>query len=71
MVGIRLNLMGKALPDFHDAAWKDFFGHIAELDWHVELHRRVEDLPKLIRQLMPFGIKLVIDRRASGRAFWP
>lgn len=61
VVGVRLNLMGKALPDFRDAAWKDFFGHIAELDWHVELHRQVEDLPKLIRQLMPFGIKLVID----------
>ncbi|MHC8333598.1 amidohydrolase family protein [Pseudomonas sp. LB3P25] len=61
VVGVRLNLMGKALPDFRDAAWKDFFGHIADLDWHVELHRHVEDLPKLIRQLMPFGIKLVID----------
>jgi predicted TIM-barrel fold metal-dependent hydrolase len=61
VVGVRLNLMGKALPDFRDAAWRDFFGHIAELDWHVELHRHVEDLPKLIRQLMPFGIKLVID----------
>lgn len=61
VVGVRLNLMGKAVPDFRDAAWKDFFGHIAELDWHVELHRQVEDLPGLIRQLMPFGIKLVID----------
>jgi predicted TIM-barrel fold metal-dependent hydrolase len=61
VVGVRLNLMGKALPDFRDAAWKDFFGHIAELDWHVELHRQVEDVPGLIRQLMPFGIKLVID----------
>ncbi|KPG98757.1 hypothetical protein AEQ67_13230 [Pseudomonas sp. RIT-PI-q] len=61
VVGVRLNLMGKALPDFRDAAWKDFFGHIAELDWHVELHRHVEDLPALIRQLIPFDIKLVID----------
>jgi predicted TIM-barrel fold metal-dependent hydrolase len=61
VVGVRLNLMGKTLPDFRDAAWKDFLGHIADLDWHVELHRHVEDLPKLIRQLMPFGIKLVID----------
>ncbi|RZO09422.1 hypothetical protein EKG40_08180 [Pseudomonas moorei] len=61
VVGVRLNLMGKALPDFREGAWKDFFGHIAELDWHVELHRQVEDLPGLIRQLMPFGIKLVID----------
>lgn len=61
VVGVRLNLMGKALPDFRDAAWKEFFRHIAELDWHVELHRQVEDLPGLLRQLMPFGIKLVID----------
>ncbi|MDR6957732.1 putative TIM-barrel fold metal-dependent hydrolase [Pseudomonas brassicacearum] len=61
VVGVRLNLMGKALPDFRDAAWRDFFGHIAELDWHVELHRQAPDLPELIRQLMPFGVKLVVD----------
>ncbi len=61
VVGVRLNLMGKALPDFRDSAWQDFFGHIAELDWHVELHRQVEDLPGLLLQLMPLGIKLVID----------
>lgn len=61
VVGVRLNLMGKALPDFREAAWRDFFGHLAELDWHVELHRHAEDLPGLIRQLLPFGIKLVID----------
>ncbi|MDO7895926.1 amidohydrolase family protein [Pseudomonas citrulli] len=61
VVGVRLNLMGQALPDFRDAAWKGFFAHIAELDWHVELHRHVEDLPGLIRQLLPLGIRLVID----------
>lgn len=61
VIGVRLNLMGKALPNLRDAAWKDFFGHIAELGWHVELHRQVEDVPGLIRQLIPFGIKLVID----------
>jgi predicted TIM-barrel fold metal-dependent hydrolase len=61
VVGVRLNLMGKALPDFRDTAWQYFFGHIAELGWHVELHRRLEDLPGLLRQLMPFGMKLVID----------
>jgi predicted TIM-barrel fold metal-dependent hydrolase len=61
VVGVRLNLMGKSLPDFRDAAWNDFFGHIAELEWHVELHRHVEDLPGLIRQLMPLNIKIVID----------
>ncbi|WP_053144959.1 amidohydrolase [Pseudomonas sp. P97.38] len=61
VVGVRLNLMGQALPDFREAAWKDFFAHIAELDWHVELHRHVEDLPELIRQLLPLGIRLVVD----------
>lgn len=61
VVGVRLNLMGKDLPDFGERTWKDFFGHIAELDWHVELHRQVVDLPGLIRQLLPYGIKLVID----------
>ncbi|WHS62688.1 amidohydrolase family protein [Pseudomonas sp. G2-4] len=61
VVGVRLNLMGKAVPDFRDAAWRDFFGHIADLDWHVELHLDAQDLPGLIRQLMPFGIKLVVD----------
>ncbi|AKJ96586.1 membrane protein [Pseudomonas chlororaphis] len=61
VVGVRLNLMGQALPDFREAAWKAFFAHIAELDWHVELHRHVEDLPELIRQLLPLGIRLVVD----------
>ncbi|MFJ3522887.1 amidohydrolase family protein [Pseudomonas sp. NPDC090203] len=61
VVGVRLNLMGKALPDFSEPAWKVLFGHIAELDWHVELHRHVADIPTLVRGLMPFGIKVVID----------
>jgi predicted TIM-barrel fold metal-dependent hydrolase len=61
VVGARLNLMGKALPDFSEPAWRSFFAHLVELDWHVELHRQVEDLPALIRGLMPFGIKIVVD----------
>lgn len=61
VVGVRLNLMGKALPDLSEPAWRSFFAHLVELDWHVELHRQVEDLPILIRGLMPFGIKIVVD----------
>lgn len=61
VVGVRLNLIGKALPDFRDSALQGFFSDIADLDWHVELHREVRDLPGLIRQLTPFGVKLVID----------
>ncbi|MHA6788550.1 amidohydrolase family protein [Pseudomonas bijieensis] len=61
VVGVRLNLMGKALPDFRDVAWYGFLGHLAELDWHVELHANLADLPGLIGQLLPFGIRLVVD----------
>lgn len=61
VVGVRLNLMGEALPDFRDPTWKGFLGHIAELDWHVELHANLADLPGLMGQLLPLGIKLVVD----------
>ncbi|WP_341958546.1 amidohydrolase family protein [Pseudomonas sp. RC10] len=61
VVGLRLNLMGKALPDFSEPQWKVLFAHVAELNWHVELHRHVADLPGLIRALMPFGVKVVVD----------
>ncbi|RAU36389.1 amidohydrolase family protein [Pseudomonas sp. RIT411] len=70
VVGVRLNLVGKALPDFRDSAWQGFFSDIAALDWHVELHREVKDLPSLIQQLTPFGVKVVIDHfgRPDARA---
>ena len=61
VVGMRLNLVGRALPDFGEPGWKALFEQIAELGWHVELHREIDDLPHLVRQLMPLGVKLVID----------
>lgn len=61
IVGIRLNLMGKPLPDFSDPAWKRLLNEVTALGWHVELHRGVEDIPGLIRGLMPFGCKIVVD----------
>jgi predicted TIM-barrel fold metal-dependent hydrolase len=61
VVGIRLNLMGKPLPDFSDPQWQSMLSHIAALGWHVELHRQIEDLPGLIRALLPFGVKVVVD----------
>ncbi|MCR8931346.1 MULTISPECIES: amidohydrolase family protein [unclassified Pseudomonas] len=61
VTGVRLNLMGTPLPDFSDGSWTDFFSHISALGWHVELHRLVADLPKLIQQLLPFGVTIVVD----------
>lgn len=69
VVGIRLNLMGKPLPDFTEPAWRVLFGHVAELGWHIELHRQVADLPGVVRALLPFGCKVVVDHfgRADAR----
>ncbi|OPA84489.1 hypothetical protein BFW87_28710 [Pseudomonas fluorescens] len=61
VVGVRLNLVGQPLPDFTEPGWRVFFQRIAELGWHVELHRDIDDLPQLVRQLMAFDVKLVID----------
>ncbi|HEX8595810.1 MAG TPA: amidohydrolase family protein [Pseudomonas sp.] len=61
IVGIRLNLMGKALPDFNEPQWQTLLGRVAELGWHVEVHRGVEDLPQVIDGLLPFGCNIVID----------
>ena len=61
VVGVRLNLMGKALPEFAGPQWQGFFAHLAALDWHVEVHRHVADMPALLAGLMPFGVRIVID----------
>lgn len=61
IVGIRLNLMGQALPNLGDAKWKRLLTQVATLGWHVELHRDVEDLPTLISALMAYDCKIVID----------
>ncbi|AMB87885.1 hypothetical protein AWM79_22445 [Pseudomonas agarici] len=61
VVGVRLNLMGQALPDFAEASWQVFFQHLRRLDWHVELHRQLEDLPGLLQPLLEQGCRVVVD----------
>ncbi|MBK5000573.1 amidohydrolase family protein [Pseudomonas sp. S31] len=59
--GVRLNLMGQALPDLTDAEWRPLFERIGEQGWHLELHRQVADIPTLVRALEPYGLDIVID----------
>lgn len=59
--GVRLNLMGKALPDLGDGRWRTFLERIGEQGWHLELHRQVADVPALVRALRPYGLDIVID----------
>ncbi|MDE1164818.1 MAG: amidohydrolase family protein [Pseudomonas sp.] len=61
VVGIRLNLMGKSLPDLGSAQWRPLLEQVAQLGWHVELHRQIEDIPSLCAALEPYGCKIAID----------
>ena len=61
VVGIRLNLMGKSLPDLGSAEWRPLLEQVAALGWHVELHRQIEDIPALVAALKPYGVKIVVD----------
>ncbi len=59
--GIRLNLMGQALPDLASPTWAPLLEAVAELGWHVELHRQIEDIPSLCAALQRYGCKVAID----------
>nr|WP_314480732.1 amidohydrolase family protein [uncultured Pseudomonas sp.] len=59
--GVRLNLMGQPLPDLAARQWQHRFECMAELGWHVELHRQLADIPTLVRALQPYGLDIVID----------
>lgn len=61
VVGIRLNLMGKSLPDLGSEEWRPLLEQVAALGWHVELHRQIEDIPALVAALKPYGLKIVVD----------
>ncbi|MFF7709614.1 amidohydrolase family protein [Pseudomonas sp. NPDC007930] len=61
VVGIRLNLMGQPMPDLAAPHWQPLLGAVAELGWHVELHRQVEDIPALCTVLRERGCKVVVD----------
>jgi predicted TIM-barrel fold metal-dependent hydrolase len=61
VVGMRLNLIGLALPDLREMHWRDLFQRINALGWHVEIHRDAVDLPLVIPPLLEQGCTVVID----------
>jgi len=61
VVGIRLNLVGKPLPDFSSAPWRALLASVARLGWHVQVHREARDLPKVIAPLLASGVRVVVD----------
>lgn len=69
IVGIRLNLVGLDIPDFTAGPWPRLLQSVADLDWHVEVHRAAKDLPRVIDPLLGSGVKVVVDHfgRPDGK----
>ena len=61
VTGLRLNLVGHPAPDLGAARWISLWPRLAKLGWHVELHREAKDLASLLRQLLEYGLRVVVD----------
>ncbi|MFB4369109.1 MULTISPECIES: amidohydrolase family protein [unclassified Pseudomonas] len=61
VVGIRLNLIGKALQDYSGPAWTALFERLATRGWQVEIQRGIEDLAQIVPAIVATGVNLVID----------
>ncbi|WP_374419804.1 amidohydrolase [Chromobacterium sp.] len=61
VVGLRLNLFGRPLPDLRSRAWRRCLARATRLGWQVEVHRPAQDWPLLLPPLLDAGVKVVID----------
>jgi predicted TIM-barrel fold metal-dependent hydrolase len=61
IVGIRLNLIGRPIPDFSGDGWPELLGRIATLGWQVEVQLQARRLESVMRPLLGFGIDVVVD----------
>ena len=61
VVGIRLNLVGQALPDFSTWEWRDLLARLKSLDWQIEIQRNAADLAPLAQMLADNEMNVVVD----------
>ncbi len=61
VVGMRLNLVGRPIPDFASELWQAHLKLIAKLGWQVEIHREAKDLPQIVGPLLAAGVTVVVD----------
>ena len=61
IVGVRLNLVGRPIPDFTADPWPEHLKRVAALGWQVEVHREAVDIPKIVGPLLASGVNVVVD----------
>ncbi len=61
IVGLRLNLIGRPVPDLRTGQWRRFVERASSEALHVELHCAASDLPALVPALIDGGVQVVVD----------
>jgi len=61
VVGIRLNLIGLATPDFGSPAWVDLLRGLRDLRWQVEVHQVAGKLEPVLEPLLAADLDVVVD----------
>ncbi len=61
IVGMRLNLLGRPLPDFAREPWPALLAEVVRLGWQVEIQRAASDLADLVPPLLDFDLSVVLD----------
>jgi predicted TIM-barrel fold metal-dependent hydrolase len=61
IVGVRLNLVGRPIPDFTADPWPEHLKRVAALGWQVEVHREAKDIPQIVGPLLASGVNVVVD----------
>jgi predicted TIM-barrel fold metal-dependent hydrolase len=61
IVGVRLNLIGQAVPDVTASPWKDLVAECVKRDWQVEVYDDAKRLREIVTPLVDAGAKVVVD----------
>jgi predicted TIM-barrel fold metal-dependent hydrolase len=61
VVGIRLNLVGRDIPDLAGTDWARLLKSVAQRNWQVEVHDEAKRLPELLPALLATGVNVVVD----------
>lgn len=64
VVGIRLNLVGRPLPDLAASEWRGLLANVKAMGWQVEIQRNASDLAALAPRLLDHGVTVVLDHYA-------
>jgi predicted TIM-barrel fold metal-dependent hydrolase len=64
VAGLRLNLLGRPLPDLGEPSWQRLLTAARDLGWQVEVQRRAGDLADLAARLLDHDVAVVLDHFA-------